>query len=148
MATIKIHSRLKHFTLVARIEYVSGSHIGGEVRFKQMPPFGVLEAMAQLAALHVRHRLKLERHAFLLKVNHSLWPAQDMVEGNFAIWADLYSQSSNSFAYQVHARGAGGVTFFSDLLIGTKTYDNQYRKDALQAHYKKIFGKLQVDFSE
>jgi len=135
---------LKHFKLVARIIDVSAAGIRGEADFECMPMYGCLEAMAQLAALHVRYCLDFERHAFLLKVNHGRWPVRDALEGSYRLSADLYSQSSNAFAYQVKVQGSVDAIWIADLLIGTKSYDGEFREDVLKAHYKEIFRKLQL----
>ncbi len=144
MASIEIHSRLKHFKLLARITHVSAAGICGETDFECMPMYGCLEAMAQLAALHVRYCLDFERHAFLLKVNYGRWPAREALEGRCRLSADRYSQSSNAFAYQVKVQGSADTILSADLLIGTKSYDGEFKEDVLKAHYKEIFGKLQL----
>jgi hypothetical protein len=145
MVCMTIHSRLKHFKLVDRITQVSAEGILGEADFDGMPAFGGLEAMAQLAALHVRHNFDFERHAFLLKVNHGRWPARDDLQGHFHLSADLYSQSSNAFAYHVKAQGPGEGDLCADLLIGTKPYDGEFKEYMLKAYYRRIFRKLRAD---
>lgn len=145
MESIKIRSRMKHFKLVARITRVSASGIWGEADFNRMPVFGGLEALAQLAAMHVRFCLQFERHAFLLKVNRGPWPAQDALTGCYRLWADLGSQSSNAFAYRVQAEGPPGVMLNADLLIGTIPYDGEFKEKILKPHYRGLFEELQLD---
>jgi hypothetical protein len=145
MASIKINSRLKHFKLVARVTQVSGAGICGEADFDRMPVFGGLEAMAQLAALHVRYCQKFERHAFLLKINRGQLPVQKALTGCYRLSAHLRSKSSDTFAYGVKAVCPAGVMFNAELLIGTKPYGSEFKEEILKAHYKALFRELQMD---
>ena len=144
MASITIHSRLNDFKLVAQITQVTAAGICAAADFERMPMYGGLEAMAQLVALHVRHCLDFERHAFLLKVIQCRWTNQNDLEGRYRLSADLRSQSSNTFAYQANAQGPDGEMLSADLLIGTKSYDCEFKEDVLKTHYKEIFRKLQL----
>jgi len=148
MATLTIHSRLKHFKLVARITHVSASVICAEAGLDGMPMYAGLETMAQLAALHVRYCLEFQRHAFLLKVNQGFWPAKDCLAGCYGLTAERYSQSSKAFAYQVKAQGPTGAMSTADLLIGTVAYDNEFQEDILTAYYREVFGKLRSEIGE
>jgi len=145
MESLKIRSRMKHFKLVARITHVSAVRVCGEAEFNRMPVFGGLEALAQLAAMHVRYCLQFERHAFLLKINRGQWPTQDALTGCYRLQADLDSQSSDTFAYRVQAEGPPGAKLNADLLIGTKPYDGKFKEEILRTHYKELFLKLQSD---
>ncbi len=145
MAVVKINSRLKHFKLLERIIELSDTGIRAAADLDDLPMYTALEAMAQLAALHVRHGLKFGRHAFLLKVVHSRWPGQDGLSGRFRLSANLRSRSSNAFAYDVRAQGRDGMALDADLLIGTTPYDGAFREDLLKAHYQEILEKLQSE---
>ena len=144
MACLTIHSQLNDFKLVAGIAQVFELHLTGEAVFDCMPVYSGLEAMAQLAALHVRHGLEFRRHAFLLKVGHSVWPAQERLDGYFQLRAERYGSSSNAFAYQATARGPEGLHLQADLLIGTKAYDHEFQEKILAAHYRRIFEELRM----
>ncbi len=145
MESLKIRSRMKHFKLVSRITRFSARVICGEADFDHLPVFGGLEALAQVAALHVRCCLQFERHAFLLKVDGGFWPAQDALTGCYRLRADLGSRSSNAFAYRVQAEGPPGVMLTADLLIGTKPYDGLFKEEILKPHYRALFEALQLD---
>ena len=144
MACLKIHSRLSHFRLVTCISQVTELHIRAEADFNSMPVYGGLEAMAQLATLHVRHWLDFRRHAFLLKVNHGSWPAQEKLDGCFRLTAEHYSHSRDAHAYRVAAQGEGDLRLDADLLIGTKAYDEEFQAEILAAHYRKMFEELRM----
>jgi hypothetical protein len=142
MATVKMISLLRHFRLLTRITWVSPEGMGAMADLHRKPAFCGLEAMAQLAALHVRHGIDFRSHAFLLKVTRSRWPRGGSLQGRYRLIAERYSQSSHGFAYRVKAQGPGDGVLDADLLIGTRPYDHQFRKDILEAHYRNIFNRL------
>ena len=142
MEALKIHSQMAHFRLIRRIDKVSTKGICGEAKFERAPLYAGLEAMAQLAALHVRQRIQFERHAFLLRVQGCQMPATDLLDGHFRIVADLRSQSSNAFGYDAAALGPHGIDFKSTLLIGTRDYDAHFSKNILKAHYQGILAEV------
>lgn len=145
MAAITVHSRLRRFSLLTRIARVSAEGMSAIADLDRKPVFCGLEAMAQLAALHVRHCIHFQRHAFLLKVTHGRWPLQDALQGCFRLTAERYSQSSHGFAYRVRAGGPEEEMLDAEMLIGTHPYDHQFRKDILEAYYRDIFDRLQRD---
>ena len=145
MATIRIQSGLRHFRLLTRITWVSADGIGAIADLVDRPVFCGLEAMAQLAAMHVRHCVSFRRHAFLLKVANSRWPCQDVLQECYGLVAERYSRSSHGSAYRVRTRGPGDGILFADLLIGTRPYDRQFREDILEAHYRNMFDRLRQD---
>ena len=144
MACLTIHSRLSHFRLVTCISQATELYIRADADFHSMPVYGGLEAMAQLATLHVRHWLDFRRHAFLLKVNHGSWPGQEKLDGRFRLTAERYGHSSDVCAYRVAARGEGDLRLDADLLIGTKAYDEEFQAEVLAAHYRKMFEELRM----
>lgn len=144
METLKIHSHLAHFRLIARISGVSSEGIRGEADFNGAPLYAGLEAMAQLAALHVRQHLGFERHAFLLKVHHCRMPAMDLLKGCFRMAADVRGRSRHAFHYAAIAQGPRGVDFKSELLIGTRDYDDFFPEDMIKSHYQRIWAELKA----
>lgn len=142
MATIRIRTRLRHFNLLTRITRVSTNGMSAIADLQRMPLYCGLEAMAQLAALHVRHCVDFQRHAFLLKVNRCRWPHRDALQGGCRLTADRYGQSSHGFAYRVQAEMPRGGILDADLLIGTRPYDLGFREDMLKAQYRNFFNRL------
>ena len=145
MAAVKMTSRLRHFSLLARITRVSEEGMDAMADLDGKPAFCGLEAMAQLAALHVRHGIQFRRHAFLLKVTRCRWPVEEVLRGSYRLTAEQYGRSSHGFVYRVRALGPGDEELDADLLIGTRPYDRQFREDILVAHYMSIFNRLQQD---
>jgi hypothetical protein len=142
MAVIRIHSRLRHFNLLTRLTRVSMAGMDAIADFYGASTYCGLEAMAQLAALHVRHSTHFQCHAFLLKVHHCRWLPPGALQGRYRLTAERHSQCSNAFDYRVKALGPAGVRLDADLLIGTRPYDDEFREDILQAHYRDVFSGL------
>lgn len=136
---LTIHSNLEHFQLLDRIDDVTPISIGASCYLKKVPAYLVLEAMAQLAALHVRHLVAFERHAFLLKVSRYDMPALELSPGRYHLAADQVKQSSHAFFYRVASRGPCDESYGAELLIGTQAYDGRFQKKQLKAHYRKRF---------
>jgi hypothetical protein len=142
MARLTINSRMPCFQLIRRVTDMSNRRVQADAAFAQWPVYTGLEAMAQLAALHVRYSLDFERHAFLLKVERCDLPTLETLDGDFSLTAERLSQSSQSFAYGTTAQGPDGLTIQAQLLIGTLDYDERFKKDRLKQYYRKLFEAL------
>lgn len=142
MATIDILSRLDDFRMIDAIRQVDSDSIDGAACFDQAPPFAGLEAMAQLAALHVRYRIDFTRHAFLLKVIQCQGPPGEVLIGKFMFKARRKSHSRNAFRYAVAIEGAVDDVLCSELLIGVCEYNKQFQAHYLQGYYQKMFTAL------
>lgn len=142
MARLTINSHMAGFQLIRRITDVSDRRIRASAAFAQWPVYTGLEAMAQLAALHVRCSLDFARHAFLLKLDSCDLPTLETLTGDFSLTAERISQSSQSFAYGVIAHGSNDLALQAQLLIGTLDYDERFKKDRLKQYYRKLFEKL------
>ncbi len=142
MATIEISSRLDHFHMIDAIRQVKDESIAAIACFDHAPAFAGLEAMAQLAALHVRYRIDFRRHAFLLKVVHCQGLPRSVLDGRYLFEARLESHSLNAFRYGVTAEGDAEDPISSELLIGVRDYDEQFQGNHLQGHYQKMFAGL------
>jgi hypothetical protein len=142
MARLTINSHMAGFQLIRRVTDVSDRRIQADAAFAQWPVYTGLEAMAQLAALHVRYSLVFERHAFLLKIERCDLPTLETLAGDFSLTAERTGQSSQSFAYGVIAQGPGDLTMQAQLLVGTLDYDERFKKDRLKRYYRKLFEAL------
>lgn len=142
MTALTLHSGLKGFQLIERLYDVQTATIGGISHFASAPLYLGLEAMAQLAALHVRHLMLYGQHAFLLKVSDCHFSDLDQLEGRYQFQADLLSKSSRAFRYCVDARGPGPVNFCAELIVGTRAYDDRFKAAHLRVHYQNRFKKL------
>jgi hypothetical protein len=142
METLKIKSGMAHFRILSKILVVSPDGMAAEAVLDGAPRFAGLEAMAQTAALHARHILGFERHAFLLSVGRCQMPSVAVLSGRLRVAAALRGRSSAAFAYHVTANGPGGADFDGELLIGTVAYDDRFRREVLEAHHQRIWNRL------
>lgn len=125
------------FLMLSRISSVEeksmtadSAELGGE-------PHGLLEAMAQCAAYHVRHLTDFSRQAFLMKVTRYPFPSAP-VTGVVTLTAVLTGSASDARAYQLSAE-VGGESVTASLLIGTTPYDDRFEAARLSPHYQEIF---------
>ena len=142
MAAIEINSGMDHFQLIDAVQEVNGRGIVGSSCFESVPPFAGIEAMAQLAALHVRYRSDFSAHAYLLKIAGCRGLHRSRLTGVYSLDAKLESHSRQAFRYQVTAAGDPGGSFSSELLIGLRDYDHRFREAILEDHYRKVFSRL------
>ena len=142
MEILKIKSGMAHFKIVSKILALSSDGMEAEAELDGAPRFAGLEAMAQTAALHARHLLGFERHAFLLGVRRCQMPPMAVLSGRFRVAAVLRGHSSEAFAYHVTANGSEVAEFDGELMVGTMAYDHRFRKEALKAHYQRIWNRL------
>ena len=142
MAALTIAGRMPHFQLITGITCVARHRIQAVAVLEQAPAYACLEAMAQLAALHVRHSVNFERHAFLLKIDRCDLPEGDTLNGALSLTADVVGHSSQAFAYRVRSEVSEGDPLLAELLIGTRAYDRQFKRALLKARYRELFDTL------
>ena len=142
MEQLIIRSRMQHFQVLTRIQHVSKRRMRAIATFAQSPSYCLVESMAQLAAMHVRHSLDFDRHAFLLKIQSCDLTLRPILNSDVDLTAERISHSSNAFAYRVSALVPDGESFGAELLIGTREYDRKFRKECLNPYYQKRFETL------
>ena len=71
---MKVRSELQGFRLIDRISRAGKEEIRGVCTLAGGPLFTLIEALAQLGALHVRYLTGFTRHAFLLKIARCTLP--------------------------------------------------------------------------
>ncbi len=138
-----IHSLQTGFVLLDRILEVDTGFILGEKTFHGDPAYLGIEALAQLGAYHVRFLNDFGKHAFLLKIQFCTLPEDSAVEGSYRLHGEIQAVSAHSYRHRLEARREetaawGGVFFFS-----TVDYNDRFKKDLLQTHYRKTFSCLQ-----
>ena len=142
MATLTIHSQMDGFLLVDAILDVDAQGMSGHTNFQCAPSFAALEAMAQLAALHVRYRIDFKRHAFLLKVIHVNGLMHNNLDGQLHLEARIESHSRDAWQYQVTALMEGINGMDGRLIIGVRDYYEYFQDHRLRCHYQKRFAAL------
>ncbi|VFQ42887.1 hypothetical protein [Desulfoluna butyratoxydans] len=125
------------FLMLSRISSVADNSMTADSAELGGEPHGLLEAMAQCAAYHVRHVTGFSRQAFLMKVTRYPFPPAP-VTGVVPLTAVLTGSATDARAYQVSAE-VGGETVTASLLIGTTPYDDRFEAARLSPHYQEIF---------
>lgn len=141
MDRIEIHTGMAGFHLLSSVTRVDDTRILGRAVFADQPAFVVMEALAQLGALHVRRLLDFSKHAFLLKVEGFSLPRQKRISGTLALSGTLVARSQAAFSYEL---GAGGEkdAFTGRFVFSVTDYDDRFSGPVLRKRYKEVFACL------
>jgi hypothetical protein len=142
MEELIINTGLLHFFLVDGISRVDEKHIHGFSSPSGRQVFLRIESMAQLGALHVRYITDFNCHAFLLGISNLQLTEAFQGDERTNMTGTLNSRSTDSFSYRLTAEIAGSQSISGTFLFATIPYDDTFRKDCLQQHYKKMFSCL------
>jgi hypothetical protein len=148
MTRTSINTGLNRFILVDRIVQAEEQDISGLKTFANAPAYLGLESLAQLGAFHVRYIMEFKRHAFLLKIGRCLMPAQAELNGTYQLSGTLVNRSSSAFSYTLQAKRGGSVWIEGEFLFATVDYDEMFKKEILQEHYRNVFSCLQNDLKK
>jgi hypothetical protein len=139
MNRMDINTGLDQFLLIDRITQVGPETIHAEKAFSNAPTWLGLEALAQLGAFHARYLTDFSRHAFLLKIVSFQVPTGPDLNGDFALFGSLLSQSRSAFAYDLQAEQDGKTQWKGEMLFATVDYDQRFQKCRLENHYRNLF---------
>ncbi len=124
------------------IENYNEDAITATRQFVEASGFFLLEAAAQLCALHVRWQHKFDCHAFLLSLTEAApLPPKDAA-GRGHIVAERKSVSRRAIAYRVDITIAPSPPLKIALTIGTVPYGQRFQADRLKHHYQGLFTSL------
>jgi len=101
--------------------------------------FVVLEAMAQVGALHARYFDNFQRHVFLVKVAHCILPDHLPAREIIKIQADMRGKSDRSFSYHIQAWGKNHVVMEGDFWFSSIDYDERFNAVTLRHHYRDLW---------
>jgi len=138
MERIRIHTGLDHFVMVDAIGGMDANRIDGEVTLENADPTLLLESLAQLAGLHIRHSLDFAKHAFLVKIAGTPLPEEKSLTGTFRLRGSLVGRSEEAFTYRLEADRENVPVIHGQFLFGTIDYSDDFQKDILQKHYREI----------
>ena len=141
MDRIEIHTGMAGFHLLSSVTRVDDQSIRGRAFFADQPSFVVMEALAQLGALHVRRLWDFSKHAFLLKVEGFSLPRQERISGTLALAGTLVARSQAAFSYDLGA-GGGKDAFTGRFVFSVTAYDDRFCGPVLQKRYKEVFACL------
>ena len=142
---MKIHTGLDQCLRLNGIETISPLAITGHLNGTRIPDYQVIEAMAQLGALHVRHIIQYDRHAFLMAVNQCAVCVTDPVTGLICIKGSLQSRSSRAFVYGLTARLESKKIIQGTFVFATTDYNDLFQKHILKPHYERLLSCLRSD---
>lgn len=144
MSVININTGLEKFRMIDQLIAVDDSGLEAEKSFKHEDNFLIIEALAQLAALHVRKKISFEKHAFLLKVQNCVVFDKAELQGKYNLYASLNAESKLGFMYETTAELENRPVVKAKLIIGTIDYNNKFRTEDLRDYYQKVYECLQI----
>jgi len=142
---LTVNTGLGGFVLIDEITETGTDSINGIKRFSNSPAYLGIESLAQLGAYHVRFLTRFERHAFLLKITHCRMPAEQVLDGRYLLHGTLMNRSDSAFVYTLKAKKESDSLIYGEFLYGTLDYNDNFNKEVLQNHYRKVFSCLQSD---
>lgn len=149
MEKVVVNTELNGFTVLNSIEKVDDLFIEGTMLLESNENFLILEAMAQLASLHVKKRINYSKHSFLLKIKKFDGMFLKLSEGKIILRCNLVGMSSGTFSYDVCAYGYSKennniykLNISSSLIISTTEFSNDFKEDRLKKHYEKVMACL------
>lgn len=142
MEKITINTGRSDFLLIDRILHSDHQSIIGVKTFSNDPDYLGIESLAQLCAMHVRHRVDFRKHAFLLKINHYENKPKRLLNGKYDLRATRIAGSEHAYSYRSEIVRNKVTECEGEFLIATKAYDETFKEETLMSHYKKVFSCL------
>ncbi|ADU65246.1 hypothetical protein Selin_0495 [Desulfurispirillum indicum S5] len=128
-----------HLRLLEYIVSLDETQALASARIDDDSHFVIQETVVQLAALHVRHRLRCERHVFLLALQQwQLHVARQAVPGPLAVRSTITAASSEGFACHGALVRQGAVLAEGHFLMGTMAYGGDFAESLLRPHYQEV----------
>ncbi len=140
---IRIHCGLERFIMIDRITRIDGATIHAEktVSLNEAETFSGVEILAQTGAIHIRQHLDFRRHAFLLGIASYTGPSR-VSPGLFRLYGVCESRSRNAYGYRLEGQNDGGITISGQFLFAVTDYGDDFQKNSLEQHYRKLFSCL------
>ncbi len=136
---------MDHFVLIDKIISYDQETITGVRHFSNDPCFHLIEALAQLGALHLRFYNNFQKHAFLLSIKKSRLPVKKKLNGTFQLFGKMQGKADNAFSYTISYKSNAQKYIENEFLFATVPYSSQFNKTTLETHYRKVFACLQND---
>jgi hypothetical protein len=137
--TTVINSGLPGFQMLDAIGMLDAEGIAGVCSLSGALPYLGIECLAQLGAWHVRYLTDFSCHAVLLKITRCRMFRQALHPGPYRLTGRLESRSTLAFAYELAALREGKLEIQGNFLYAATDYDNSFRRELLQDHYRRIF---------
>ena len=140
--TKTIHFGVDRFIMLNRLTTCTETTLIAETEFSDAPAYLVLEAMAQAGALHFRYCMDFCKHAFLLTVQEAPLLNVQSFSGRATICVTQNAITDSTAGYQ-STFTIDNHTLTGDFLFGSAPFGDQFSRDSLTTHYKKLFQWLQ-----
>jgi hypothetical protein len=138
--TVTINTGLASNLMIREILAVHPARIQAAADTKNAAAiFPLLEAMAQLGALHIRYLDNFQRHVFLVKVGHCMLPRQFPADEVISLQADMQGKSDRSFSYRIQAWEKDHPVMAGDFWFSSADYDERFNAAVLQQHYRNLW---------
>lgn len=151
-----INTGLDGFCLLDKITKSRPDRINGQAVLENSNACLVIEALAQLGAMHTRFLCDFTRHAFLLKIdefkldgfktelNQGLpTKQQDPIsisrQGVMVMEAQLLINTQSATSYDLKAVFDSGQRFLGRFSFATRAYGHQFDEKKLKTHYTRMF---------
>ena len=142
MIKIDINTDLEKYVLIDRVTETNECEIQGSVTHQNAPLYTGLESLAQLASMHVKWLHDFKKHAALLKIINIEFNESNQLNGNFLIMGKLTARSGRAFTYSLQSSINGDIKIKGSIIITLIDYDDKFKKEILEEHYKKLFSCL------
>jgi hypothetical protein len=136
---LRIHMGLDDFTMIDSVSAVDEKRIEGLANLDSIPVSMGIEAVAQLGALHARFLTAFAKHCFLLVIECLDVAQVTSPIGTLHLHAALETRTQRAFSYAVKASARGRELLSGRFIVGAVDYDERFRQECLECHYRKIF---------
>jgi len=146
METVTINTGLDRFLLLDSISEAGQNSIEGTLFLSGKQWYLGIEALAQLGAMHVRYITGFSCHAFLLSIRKCSIQEKAALNSSLLLSGKLLSRSTKGFLYALNAVSEEKTLIAGEFLFATISYDQKFKKESLESHYRKVFSCLKNGF--
>jgi len=139
---LTINTCLDRFLLLDCIRGVGQNSIEGSLFLSGNQCYLGIEALAQLGAMHVRFITGFSGHAFLLGIRKCSIQEKFVRNSSLLLSGKLLSRSTSGFLYALNAAIEDKTLIVGEFLYATIPYDQKFKKECLESHYRKVFSCL------
>ena len=118
----RINTGLHNFNLINSLNIVEEKFIKCSISLMNEENYLLIEAIAQLASLHVRYRKSFKKHAFLLKVIFFKKFTEESINGKIIIKCYRTLSSDKTCVYSAKAIKDGILLAKGDFMISITDY--------------------------
>ncbi len=137
-----INTGLDRFLLLDCISKAGQNSIEGTLFLSDNQFYLGIEALAQLGAMHLRFITDFACHAFLLGIRKCSIQEKFVRNSSLLLSGKLMSRSTSGFLYALNAVSEDKTIIAGEFLFAVIPYDEKFKKECLESHYRKVFSCL------